>query len=70
MKTLQAYGERGVPVHAITLQNEPLHNPSTYPGLLMNSSEQLAFINDHLAPALDAAAVQYGVLCSTVLCCV
>ena len=59
MKTVNAYRERGVPVHAVTLQNEPLHNPSTYPGLLMNSTEQLAFINNHLAPALDAAGVQY-----------
>ena len=34
---------------------QPVH----IPGLLMNSTEQLAFINNHLAPALDAAGVQY-----------
>lgn len=50
---IEAYSARGVPTHFITPNNEPLYEPSGYPGMLMTPSEQLRFIRDYLGPALE-----------------
>lgn len=39
----------GIPVDAITIQNEPLH-PGNNPSLYMTAAEQAAFIKGHLGP--------------------
>jgi glucosylceramidase len=51
---LRAMEEAGIPVDAITVQNEPLH-PGNNPSLLMHSAEQALFIKQHLGPAFAAA---------------
>lgn len=43
-----------IPIWAITPQNEP-ENPYNEPSMLMNASEQLDFINNHLGPAIAAS---------------
>ena len=41
MKFVQAYAKAGVPVHAVTLQNEPQNrNPSGYPGTDMPAAQE------------------------------
>ncbi len=40
---VQTYASNGVPVHAVTLQNEPLYEPKTYPGMTMSSTSQVRF---------------------------
>ena len=55
VKTIQGYQAAGVPVWAISVQNEPLYAPPTYSGMHMLATEQAAFFGEALAPALAAA---------------
>ncbi|MGD9558033.1 MAG: glycoside hydrolase family 30 beta sandwich domain-containing protein, partial [Mangrovibacterium sp.] len=56
VKYIQAMAAEGIPVDAITVQNEPLH-PGNNPSLLMPAAEQAAFVKNHLGPAFQAAGV-------------
>jgi glucosylceramidase len=55
VKTVQGYEAAGVPVWALSVQNEPLFTPPTYSGMQMLATEQAAFFGDALGPALAAA---------------
>lgn len=44
---LDAYAREGVPVYAVSVQNEPLHE-APYPSMRMSAEEQAAFVRDHL----------------------
>ena len=50
VKYIKAMGNHGIPIDAITIQNEPLH-PGNNPSLLMKAPEQGEFIKKHLGPA-------------------
>ncbi|WP_027149819.1 glycoside hydrolase family 30 protein [Methylobacter tundripaludum] len=56
VKYLKAMRDRGITVHAITPQNEPL-NQKNEPSMIMEASEQVEFIKNHLGPALQAAGL-------------
>ncbi|MGJ0517267.1 MAG: glycoside hydrolase family 30 protein [Methylomicrobium sp.] len=56
VKYLQAMRERGIVIHAITPQNEPL-NPNNEPSMVMEASEQAEFIKNYLGPALCEAGL-------------
>lgn len=58
VKFIQAYAAEGVPIYAITMQNEPLFIPNDYPGMNMTAVEQAAFLRDNLGPALKAAGLK------------
>jgi glucosylceramidase len=49
---LEAYRDQGVPVFAITLQNEPLFTPTNYPGGALPASEAADFVKK-LGPTLQ-----------------
>lgn len=53
VKYIKEYANRGSPIYAITIQNEPLYAPS-YPGMLMTANEQINFIRYSLGPKLRA----------------
>lgn len=55
VKTIEGYQAFGVPVWAMSVQNEPLFAPPTYSGMKMEAAEQAAFLGNALAPALAAA---------------
>jgi glucosylceramidase len=58
VKFVQAYEAAGVPVHAVTLQNEPQNRtPDGYPGMAMLATQQAKFIAV-LGPALQAAGLR------------
>jgi glucosylceramidase len=42
--------QQGIPVYAITIQNEPL-NPNNNPSMVMQADEQAKFIQNALGPA-------------------
>ena len=42
----------GIPIFALTLQNEPDYRPGDYPGMLMDEPQQARIIADDLGPAL------------------
>ncbi|MDP3877407.1 MAG: glycoside hydrolase family 30 beta sandwich domain-containing protein [Methylobacter sp.] len=56
VKYLQAMRDRGITVHAITPQNEPL-NQKNEPSMIMEADEQAEFIKNHLGPALQSAGL-------------
>lgn len=62
VKFLQAYQADGVPVHYISMQNEPLYAPPTYAGMSMSSTEQINFLANYLGPALQNAGLKTKVL--------
>ncbi len=55
VKTIQGYQAAGVPVWALSVQNEPLYAPPTYSGMKMEAAEQAKFLGEALGPALAAA---------------
>jgi glucosylceramidase len=62
VKTIQGYQAAGVPVWALSVQNEPLFAPPTYSGMQMPAAEQAAFLGDALGPALAAAGIKVKVM--------
>lgn len=57
VKYLQAMKKAGIPIDAITLQNEPL-NPKNNPSLYMTATEQLVFIKNYVGPIFLSHAIQ------------
>jgi glucosylceramidase len=55
VKAIEGYQAAGVPVWALSVQNEPLYAPPTYSGMQMLAAEQAAFFGNDLGPALAAA---------------
>lgn len=54
VKYIQEMKAEGITIDAITPQNEPLH-PGNNPSLLMEATQQAAFIKNYLGPAFQAA---------------
>ena len=59
---VQAYRHAGVPIYAVTVQNEPQNrNPSGYPGMDLPVAQEAKLINA-LGPALQAAGLDTKIL--------
>ncbi|WP_322767500.1 glycoside hydrolase family 30 protein [Frankia sp. Cr1] len=58
VRFVEAYAARGIPVAAVTVQNEPGHADESYPSMTMSVSEQIGFIADQLGPAFATAGLQ------------
>ncbi|MCE1199211.1 MAG: hypothetical protein LWW85_09610 [Marinilabiliales bacterium] len=58
---IQAMKQEGIPIDAITIQNEPLH-PGNVPSMLMLAEDQGLFIRDHLGPAFEKAGIHTRIL--------
>ncbi|WP_202841717.1 glycoside hydrolase family 30 protein [Luteimonas saliphila] len=53
LRYVDAYADEGIPIFALTVQNEPDHEPEDYPGMRFNAPERARFIGDHLGPLRD-----------------
>lgn len=62
VKYVKAMQAEGIPIDAITPQNEPLH-PGNNPSLEMLAPEQADFIGNHLGPAFRAAGISTKIIC-------
>jgi glucosylceramidase len=51
---VDAYRAEGVPIFALTLQNEPHFEPKDYPGMRVDPATRAAFIGGYLGPLLAA----------------
>jgi len=51
---MDAYAAEGIPIFALTVQNEPDYEPDDYPGMRLNAPARARFIGDHLGPLRDA----------------
>jgi glucosylceramidase len=61
VKYIQGMKAEGIGIHAVTVQNEPLH-PGNNPSLLMQAGEQAEFVKNHLGPAFQRAGVRTGII--------
>ena len=57
VRYVEAMRAEGIPIDAVTVQNEPL-NPKNNPSLLMPADEQAGFIKAHLGPAFRRAGIR------------
>jgi glucosylceramidase len=49
---IDAYQGQGIPIYAISMQNEPLNSTGSYPSSYVDSSDEANFIGGFLGPAL------------------
>ncbi len=61
VKYIQAMKAQGIPIDAITIQNEPLH-PGNTPSMYMEAIDQANFIKTALGPAFKAAALSTKII--------
>jgi len=53
---IEAYQGQGVPIFAVTAQNEPQYAPAAYPGMYWdNGTDEANWVNNYLAPTLSGA---------------
>ena len=52
LRYVGAYAAEGVPIFALTLQNEPHFEPDDYPGMRLDPAARAALIGQHLGPLL------------------
>jgi glucosylceramidase len=52
LRFAQEYRAAGLPIYAITVQNEPRFEPTNYPGMLFPAAARIEFLRDHLGPLL------------------
>ncbi|TWT47749.1 glycoside hydrolase family 30 protein [Botrimarina hoheduenensis] len=56
-KFVEAYAAEGHPIDTLTLQNEPLFTPTSYPGMSMPATQQIDLIKNHVGPNFAAAGL-------------
>jgi glucosylceramidase len=52
VRYVQAYAAEGVPVFALTVQNEPNFEPGDYPGMKLTPGARASLVGQHLGPLL------------------
>ena len=60
---LRAYEAEGLPIHALTLQNEPHMTHRGYPTTAWTAEAQRDFIRDHLGPLFEREGVKTLIWC-------
>lgn len=63
VKFVQAYEQEGIPIYAVSVQNEPGYEPKEYPGMIMKPEEEQRFIIEHLGPAFERAGIDSLIMC-------
>jgi glucosylceramidase len=61
VKYVQGMQSAGIPIDAVTLQNEPLYGGNN-PSMLMTGSEQATFIRNNVGPAFRAAGLSTKII--------
>lgn len=62
LRFIQAYSAEGVPIFAITLQNEPAFEPADYPGMLLDPAARAALIGQYVGPLFARAGISTRIL--------
>lgn len=62
VKYINAYAAHGITIDAITPQNEPLHEISTYPTMYMTALDQADFIKNSLGPKFQSAGINTKII--------
>jgi glucosylceramidase len=61
-KFIDGYAAEGVPMFAVTLQNEPAYEPADYPGMRLDPPARAEVIGKHMGPLFASAAIQTQIL--------
>lgn len=61
VKYIQAMQARGIPIDAVTPQNEPQHGGNN-PSMVMSAEQQAEFVKNHLGPAFQAAGINTKII--------
>ena len=59
---IAAYKASGIPISAITIQNEPHFEPADYPGMRMDDTMRATVIGQHVGPLLASSAPNVKIL--------
>lgn len=59
---VHAYEAEGVPIFAITVQNEPAFEPPDYPGMRLSAAARAELIGQHVGPLFVASSIQARIL--------
>jgi glucosylceramidase len=59
---IEGYAAWGVPIWAITIQNEPHYEPADYPGMRVEPPARARFIGEYLGPLLARARIRTVIL--------
>ncbi len=62
VRFVQSYEAAGVPIFAVTPQNEPRNIPADYPGMGMTAEEQAIFVREYLGPAFRDAHLRTKIM--------
>ncbi|HRI14548.1 MAG TPA: glycoside hydrolase family 30 beta sandwich domain-containing protein [Verrucomicrobiota bacterium] len=62
VKYVQGMRAEGIPIDAITVQNEPL-NPDNNPSMFMSAADQAVFIKRYLGPAFKETGLATKIIC-------
>lgn len=59
---IEAYAAEGVPIYAITVQNEPHFEPDDYPGMRFAPSQRAQFLKQNIGPLFARAGIRTRIL--------
>jgi glucosylceramidase len=62
LRYTQAYDSLGVPIYALTVQNEPHFEPTNYPGMRLDPSDRARFIGQYLGPLFERKQISTLIL--------
>ncbi|QAY79901.1 glycosyl hydrolase [Sphingosinicella sp. BN140058] len=61
-RTVEAFATEGVPVHYLSIQNEPDFEPENYPGMRLSPAQRATIIGDHVGPEFARAGLSTRIL--------
>lgn len=61
VKYIQAYAAHGIPIDAVTLQNEPYYEPGSYGGCRMEPADQVKLVKE-MGPAFESNQISAKIL--------
>jgi glucosylceramidase len=61
VKYIQAYAAHGIPIDAVTLQNEPYYEPGSYGGCRMEPADQIKLVKE-MGPAFESHTISTKIL--------
>ena len=53
---------RAYPIHLISLQNEPHHEPDNYPGMRLNPADRATLVREHFGPLFARVGIKTQIL--------
>ena len=62
VKAVKGYAADGVPLDAMTIQNEPNGSPKTYPGMVMTAAQESDLIANYVGPAFASNSLSTKIL--------